>query len=143
MSVEETRSPSRESKDAEPEEAAGGTANTTASAPVRDEPARGSRATPLTVSTACHQHPDGRRGLGCSRPLRIPQPSTVPSEPCALRSHQGGRGSQCSSHHPVHTCHHSPQTARGITPLACVSSASSRPSPSASLQGGAQRRILT
>lgn len=51
----------------------------------------------------------------------------LPSEPRALRGHQGGRGSRCPSHHPVHTRHRSPQTAGGITPLACVSSASSRP----------------
>lgn len=41
--------------------------------------------------------------------FRSPQ---LPSEPCALRGHQGGRGSRCPRHHPVHTRHAQHQEAR-------------------------------
>lgn len=74
---------------------------------------RGSGAAPLMVSVACHRHPDRRQGLGCS-PASAGSAalSRLPSEPCALRGHQGGRGSQCPRHHPVHTHHAQHQEAR-------------------------------
>ena len=74
---------------------------------------RGSGAAPLVVSVACHRHPDRRQGLGCS-PASAGSAalSCLPSEPCALRGHQGGRGSRCPRHHPVHTRHAQHQEAR-------------------------------